>query len=349
MALDYSPSRCACCGNTFVNPSSTSRFCSHKCADTTRECRINAPWTRIVKSINHRRRKEKFEINVTEPHVRDAMVSQKYACPFTGWEFCLDSSSDNPLRRPSPDRIDNSVGYVVGNVRFVTQMANYGRRLFKDDDLIAMCRAVIDKTLPCPYEVQHLSSNFIRRVRSTWTSLSREYLEELWKLQNYRCALTGWKISFDQNSPCQVLASLDRIDSTRPYSVGNVQFVSYIVNCAKNRFTLGQFNEFCAAVNHNTSGRRISPTYCRREYHSNPFVYFTSLPSIRGTDVTVDGIENMWKLQLGRCASTGLKLELPACSNDYSSIKRSARASIRRIDPSKPFANSNIKFVSVAQ
>ena len=49
-----------------------------------------------------------------------------------GWDY----------RKPSLDRVDCTKGYVPGNVRFVTVMANYCRNRFEDKDLIGFCREV---------------------------------------------------------------------------------------------------------------------------------------------------------------------------------------------------------------
>jgi len=41
--------------------------------------------------------------------------------------------------KPSLDRIDNTKGYVEGNVRFVVSMANMCRNKFDDEDVISFC------------------------------------------------------------------------------------------------------------------------------------------------------------------------------------------------------------------
>ena len=43
-------------------------------------------------------------------------------------------------------------------------------------------------------------------------------------------------------------ASLDRIDSSKGYVKGNVQFVSYMANCAKNEFTSAKLKHFCESM-----------------------------------------------------------------------------------------------------
>lgn len=43
----------------------------------------------------------------------------------------------------SPDRIDNSNGYIEGNVRFVVAPVNYLRRSLSDEKLLDYCRRII--------------------------------------------------------------------------------------------------------------------------------------------------------------------------------------------------------------
>lgn len=43
----------------------------------------------------------------------------------------------------SLDRIDNSLGYVVGNVRFVAVMANLARGEYSDSELRSFCASVV--------------------------------------------------------------------------------------------------------------------------------------------------------------------------------------------------------------
>lgn len=49
---------------------------------------------------------------------------------------------------PSPwnaslDRIDNAKGYIQGNVRFITVMANLARSTFTDEQVLEFCHAVV--------------------------------------------------------------------------------------------------------------------------------------------------------------------------------------------------------------
>lgn len=92
-------------------------------------------------------------------------------------------------------------------------------------------------------------------------NLSLEYLEELWENQKGKCVYTGWKLKNMKNlSPSSQLplttdrASLDRIDSSKGYVKGNVQFVCWMAQCAKHVFESKDVKLFAEAIiNHNST------------------------------------------------------------------------------------------------
>lgn len=81
-----------------------------------------------------------------------------------------------------------------------------------------------------------------------------EYLKDLWEEQNGICPFTGWflilpkdsNLGFEQTNPAN--ASLDRIDNDKGYVRGNVRFVAFIANIARQNFTDDQLKDFCKAV-----------------------------------------------------------------------------------------------------
>lgn len=80
------------------------------------------------------------------------------------------------------------------------------------------------------------------------------YLKSLWERQKGICPYTGIKMILPRNSKEQIgvkslkKASLDRIDSSRGYLKGNVEFVCCAINMAKNSFTRKQMKEFLAEI-----------------------------------------------------------------------------------------------------
>jgi hypothetical protein len=74
---------------------------------------------------------------------------------------------------------------------------------------------------------------------------------ELWRIfeqQESRCALTGWPLSFQPAEGHTRTASIDRIDSSKGYVSGTVQWVHRDVNRLKRNFAPDRFFAICAAV-----------------------------------------------------------------------------------------------------
>lgn len=72
--------------------------------------------------------------------------------------------------------------------------------------------------------------------------VSLEYLSNLYESQNHICAITGRHI----NSIGE--ASLDRIDSSKGYIEGNVQWTTYQANVSKHTMTMEELYQFCKDV-----------------------------------------------------------------------------------------------------
>lgn len=73
-------------------------------------------------------------------------------------------------------------------------------------------------------------------------NVSIEYLWKLFESQSRVCAITGDIINNFDN------ASLDRIDSSKGYIEGNVQWVTQQANLSKHVMTMEQLYEFCRKV-----------------------------------------------------------------------------------------------------
>ena len=114
----------------------------------------------------------------------------------------------------------------------------------------------------------------VARRRSIPFEVDIDYLWELAISQNEKCALSGIPITFPDSSGMgkvsgnfshttiganQFQASLDRIDSSKGYVEGNVQWLHKDLNIMKNKFSQEQFIYFCKCVskeyaNHEPSG-----------------------------------------------------------------------------------------------
>lgn len=91
------------------------------------------------------------------------------------------------------------------------------------------------------------------RIRNLKFDLSIRYLNNLLIKQDFKCALSNVKIKIIQGrrSP-KTTASLDRIDSSKGYIKGNVQFVHKYVNLMKQDFKQDEFIQLCKLVYENS-------------------------------------------------------------------------------------------------
>lgn len=152
----------------------TEFFCSKKCSGTSKSqlkrlyktsiSKTNRENLRKWNKINHqkdeftpfrlfmnhvKKRKKTFnrEYDIDHEYLKGLYDSQNGICPISGIKMHLKDTSSGPKRfdQASLDRIDNSMGYIKGNVRFICLMANYMRnRKFSDYDMIDICKDVSD-------------------------------------------------------------------------------------------------------------------------------------------------------------------------------------------------------------
>ena len=84
-------------------------------------------------------------------------------------------------------------------------------------------------------------------------NVSIEYLWNLFKSQKQICAITGEYIESIKE------ASLDRIDSSKDYVEGNLQWTTYIANVSKHTMTMEQLYDFCKKVLNHANQQPSTP------------------------------------------------------------------------------------------
>lgn len=83
-------------------------------------------------------------------------------------------------------------------------------------------------------------------------NVTKEYLWDIFIQQNKRCALTGVLLKFGRiYYPHETTASLDRIDSSKGYIIGNVQWVYKSINMMKMSMSQEDFINICKLVANN--------------------------------------------------------------------------------------------------
>jgi hypothetical protein len=109
------------------------------------------------KARNRKKRNgESRPYDIDLPYLKELWESQNGLCALSGMALDIPRNSLEHEKRPrdpwkpSLDRIDCSQGYMKGNVRFVSTMANLCRGIFSDEDVVTFCKAVTEKQLGLP-------------------------------------------------------------------------------------------------------------------------------------------------------------------------------------------------------
>lgn len=109
------------------------------------ECNDQTPlntWINsAIRKVRSRAIERGMECDLEHSDLEAIMESQKMRCALTGAKFDLNVAVIGKRRpfAPSVDRIDNSFGYIVGNIRITTVISNIARQDFGDEAFFKMC------------------------------------------------------------------------------------------------------------------------------------------------------------------------------------------------------------------
>lgn len=109
--------------------------------------------------------------------------------------------------------------------------------------LLSICGNRRDKYTPYRYTYRTI------KARYKDVDITIDDLVEIWKKQNGKCPYTGYDLILPENGNIKKIdifhrASLDRIDSSKGYIKGNVQFVSTPINYLKSDKTDEEIRRF---------------------------------------------------------------------------------------------------------
>lgn len=131
-------------------------YCTRSCAVTNQNIIAHSknkysPFYWYMKIIKLRSKKKDKPHDLDAQFLYDLWNSQQGICPLTGWKLNLPPNSrtwskDKPFSpySASLDRIDSSIGYVRGNVRFISVMANLAKNVFSDEDVLHFAKSIVD-------------------------------------------------------------------------------------------------------------------------------------------------------------------------------------------------------------
>lgn len=196
--------------------------------------------------------------------------------------------------------------------------------------------------------LQHRSQNRTGSMRyKFWRPLvcdiNIDYLLNQWERQHGNCAISH--LSLTTKIGCLQSASIDRINSDLGYIVGNVQLLSSAINMAKNKYGNNLFELWISEIRKPTRPQEQPQLlYLRRlldgAVHRSRWYRHQRRKNELEIDISIQYLSDLWIMQNGKCALTGISM---------SNLKGTPfSASIDRINHVNGYTKNNIQLVSIS-
>lgn len=190
-------------------------------------------------------------------YINSLIDKQNNKCVFSGVELVWKMKGG--INQGSIDRIDSTKGHIKGNCQLITTCVNIFKLHLSDTDFKQLISNIKENYNKQNFEkdivirtniiTKHIKEKIIRMrerelikknkllinkkltIKDIQFDFDYNYIYELMEKQNNRCALTNVKMTWTPND--LVIASVDRIDSSKGYSKDNIQIVLRYVNSLK--------------------------------------------------------------------------------------------------------------------
>lgn len=95
-------------------------------------------WSDIINGAN----KRNLEFNITKEYIYNLFLKQNKKCALSNVDIILGYFENKKLRTASLDRINNSKGYIKGNVWWIHKTVNFMKWTSSVDDFIKCCENI---------------------------------------------------------------------------------------------------------------------------------------------------------------------------------------------------------------
>ena len=83
-----------------------------------------------------------WDIDITESDLAELFERQEGKCAMSGVDMDIHQSKGNPLFYVSLDRINNDLGYTVGNLQLTCRGVNYMKNRWSDEHAMELLLAI---------------------------------------------------------------------------------------------------------------------------------------------------------------------------------------------------------------
>jgi hypothetical protein len=100
-------------------------------------------YTGLREHLNRVKKRNK-DYNITLDDLLTQWNEQKGICPYTGIKLVQpkDATDEIIYNKASLDRIDSSLGYIKGNIQFISASANYAKSSMTHEEMITFCKLI---------------------------------------------------------------------------------------------------------------------------------------------------------------------------------------------------------------
>lgn len=105
-------------------------------------------WSNKITSIKANCKAKGMDCSITREDLENLYEKQNGICVLTGRQL-LKTRKKSQLDTCSVDRVDDSLGYELGNIRLVTLQSNIARWSGSDEELLTFCKDVIAMSQTC--------------------------------------------------------------------------------------------------------------------------------------------------------------------------------------------------------
>ncbi len=262
---------CECkCGN--IATYHKSRLKSHsKCKDCLKESSSNSVSKQLFSFIKYYAIKRNLSFTVTREHILDLYKQQSGKCYYSGVDIRFAKNrrdEDHGGRSASLDRVDSTIGYDEGNLKWVHKNINLMKWDIPENEFLRYIKKIVefDKkfiAMEC-YNIKHhscfkgigeISKSYWNTVKAGASSRKLDFeikMNDAWELYNKQggvCYYSGIPIRFDHSYRRRAqTASIDRLDSSKGYVKGNIVICHKDINRMKRQSSEYYFLVLCKQI-----------------------------------------------------------------------------------------------------